>query len=184
MRHAVVAIVPLVGEEHAGGLAGAQPVGEAAADMLVVVGVLEGLGRHFDQRRPGQPQRLLLLGALGFRDDDDRAIAARRRHQRQADAGIARRGFDDQAAGLEVAALFGGEDHLAGRAVLDRLARVHELGLAVDGAAGELGGAGEVDQRRVADGIDDSGIDVHWDSVAVQGSVGRQTIRRMAMLQG
>ena len=39
---------------------------------------------------------------------------------------------------------------------------IHELGLAQDGAAGRLGGALEPDQRRIADGSDDSVADLHW----------------------
>src|ERR1700756_2080427 len=39
--------------------------------------------------------------------------------------------------------------------------RVHELGLAQNGAAGRLGDAPELDQRRVADGFDDAVVDLH-----------------------
>ena len=54
-------------------------------------------------------------------------------------------------------------------AVLDRLAGVHELGLAEDGAAGQLGGLAELDQRRVADGGDDVLLDIHGASDAPAG---------------
>jgi len=129
--------------------------------MLVVVGVFVWLGGHLDQRGAGQPQRLFLLFALRLGDDDDGAVAARRGDQSQADAGIARRGFDDEAAGPEIAALFRGKDHLARRPVLDRLAGIHEFGLAVDGAAGAFGRLAQVDQRRIADDIDNGGFQGH-----------------------
>ena len=48
-------------------------------------------------------------------DDDQRAIAARVGDEREPDAGVARGAFDHEAAGLEFAALFGFEDHLARR---------------------------------------------------------------------
>ena len=63
--------------------------------------------------------------------------------------------FDHEPAGLELAALLRLEDHLPAGAVFHRLARVHEFGLAENGAAGRLRGALELDQRRVADGFDD-----------------------------
>src|SRR3954462_337054 len=42
-----------------------------------------------------------------------------------------------------------------GRAILDGLARVREFGLAQDGAAREVGGAAQLDQRRAADRVKD-----------------------------
>ena len=48
--------------------------------------------------------------------------------------------------------------------VLHRLAGIHELGLAQNGAAGLLGDALELDQRRVADGFDDAVADLHGEN--------------------
>ncbi|MGY3117745.1 hypothetical protein ACVWXQ_001682 [Bradyrhizobium sp. S3.14.4] len=45
--------------------------------------------------------------------------------------------------------------------VLHRLARIHELGLAQNGAAGQFGGALELDERGVADGFDNVIFDGH-----------------------
>ena len=69
--------------------------------------------------------------------------------------------LDHQAAGLEFAALLGSQDHLAAGAVLHRAARIHELGLAENGAAGGLRGSLQFDQRRMADGVNDAVADLH-----------------------
>src|SRR5579885_140148 len=98
--------------------------------MLVVVWVAVMQRRHLDQFSTAQPQHVLLLLALRDRDDDDRAVAARIGDESQADAGIARSRFADEAARLEFAAFFRPQDHLPAGAVLDRAAWVHELGLA------------------------------------------------------
>ena len=161
MRQTVVAVVPLVGEQHAVLLGLAQLVGEAARDVLVVVGIAVGQRRHLDQLGAAEPQHVLLFLALGVGDDDQRAIAARVGDQRQADAGVAGGALDHEPAGLELAALFGLQDHLAARPVLHRAAGIHELGLAEDGAAGRGRRPLELDQRRVADGLDDAVADLH-----------------------
>ena len=90
-----------------------------------------------------------------------RAIAARIGDEREPDAGIAGGRLDHEPAGLEFAALLGFEDHLTAGAVLHRLAGIHEFGLAENGAAGQRGRALQLDQRRVADGVDDAVADVH-----------------------
>ncbi len=77
--------------------------------------------------------------------------------------------LDHQPAGLDLAALFGLQDHLARGAVLHRLAGIHELGLAQDGAAGGLRGTLERDQRRMTDGLDDSVADLHLEKIRVTG---------------
>src|SRR5213075_1236909 len=46
-------------------------------------------------------------------------------------------------------------------AVIHRLAWVHEFGLAENGAAGQLGSALELDERRVADRFDDVVVEGH-----------------------
>ena len=161
MRLAVVEVVPLVGEQHAVLFGLAQLVGEPARDVLVVVGIAVWQRRHLDQLGAAEPQRVLLLLALGVGDHDQRAIAARARDQREPDAGVAGGAFDHQAAGLELAAPLRLQDHLAGRAVLHRAAGIHELGLAEDRAAGRLGRPLELDQRRIADGFDDAVAGLH-----------------------
>ncbi len=96
-----------------------------------------------------------------FGNQDHRAVTARARHHRKPDAGIAGGRLQHQPAGLELAALLGLQDHPFAGAVLHRLAGIHELGLAENGAAGRLGGALELDQRRVADRFDDVFVDAH-----------------------
>ena len=123
MRAAVVEIVPLVGEDHAVRLGLAQLVRKAAPDMLIIVRIAVGDGRHLDQLGAAQPQHVLLLLALRLRDHDQGAIAARVRHQRKPDAGIAGGALDHESARLDVAALLGLQDHLAPGAILHRLAR-------------------------------------------------------------
>src|SRR5262245_44281957 len=158
---AIVEIVPLVGVQHAVGLALAQVVGDAPRDVLVVVRIAVGHRRDFDQLGAAQAQHVLLFLALRFRDDDEGAVAAGIRHQRQADPGIAGRALDHQAAGPDLAALFGFQNDLARRPVLHGLARIHELRFAENGAAGRLGHTVELDEWRVADGFDDAVVNLH-----------------------
>ena len=56
--------------------------------------------------------------------------------QRKADAGVAGGAFDDDPAWPQLALLHRILDDKQGGAVLDRLARIHEFGLAEDIAAG------------------------------------------------
>jgi hypothetical protein len=131
--------------------------------MLVVVRIAVGQRGHFDEFSAEQAQHVLLFLALRFRNNNDRPIAACGRDERKADAGVARRAFHNKAAGLQVAALLGLEDHLLAGAVLHRLARIHELRLAENGASGFFRGALQLDERRVADGFDDvvaNGLDI------------------------
>ena len=129
--------------------------------MLVIVRIGVGQRRHLDQFGAAQPQHVLLFLALRFRNHDQRAVTARAGDDRKADAGIAGGRFHHQPAGLEFAALLGLEDHPLAGAVLHRLAGIHELGLAEDGAAGQLGSPLQLDQRGVADRFDDVVVDVH-----------------------
>ena len=59
------------------------------------------------------------------------------------------------------AVLFGGLDHRAADAVLDRTTGIHDLGLTEDGAAGLFRGPAQADQRRVADGVEQVVANVH-----------------------
>jgi hypothetical protein len=64
--------------------------------------------RHQHQFGAQRAQRVHLLLGLVVGHDDDRLVAARIGDQRQADAGVAGRAFDDRAAGLQqFAARFG-----------------------------------------------------------------------------
>ena len=126
-------------------------LGQPARHMHVVAGIAIRLGRHQPQIGADHAQEILLLLALRLRHHDDAAIAAGIADQRQADAGIAGRALDDRAARLQRAALLRILDDRQRRAVLDRAAGIHELGLAQDLAAGRLRGAAQPDQRRIAD---------------------------------
>src|SRR5690606_33509740 len=100
---------------------------------------------------PGHAQGLDLLPALGGGHGDDGAVAAAGAQQRQADAGIAGGALDDGRARAQRTAALGIQQQAQRGAVLDRAARVEELGLAEDLAAGQLRGAAQADQRGVAD---------------------------------
>ena len=120
-----------------------------------------GQGRNLDQLGAAQAQHVLLFLALRFRDDDGGAVSPRVGDQRQADARIAGGAFDDQAAGLQVAALFGLQDHVTGRTVLDGLSRVEKFSLAQDFTARRLGQFVEANKRRIPDGVHQAVLDVH-----------------------
>jgi hypothetical protein len=82
---------------------------------------------------------------LRLRNDNQRSVAARVRDKREPDAGISGSALDHQPAGLELAASLRLQDHLPRRAVLHRLTRVHEFGLAQNRASGLFGRALEHD---------------------------------------
>ena len=88
----------------------------------------------------------------------------------QPDAGVAGGALDDGAAGLQRAARERIADDEQRGAVLDRLAGIHELGLAENGAAGQFRRLAELDQRRVADGGDNVLLDIHEYSDAPAGA--------------
>src|SRR5271170_1353094 len=134
---------------------------EPAGKLHVVVGVGIWNGRHLDQFGAAQPQHIFLLVALGFRDDDHGAIAHRIADEGKPDAGVACRALDDDSAGLELTLLHRVLDNEQCGAVLHRLTGIHELGLAENGAAGRGRDALELDQRRVADRLDDSFTELH-----------------------
>ena len=158
---AVGDIVELVGPDRAVLFGLRQLLGEPAGELHVIVGIGIGHRRHFDQLGAAQPQRVFLFLALGFRNDDHRAETHRIADQRKPDAGVAGGAFDDHAAGLQLALFHRVLDDEQGGAILDRLAGIHELGLAENGAAGRRGHALELDQRRVADRLDNSVTELH-----------------------
>ena len=139
MGLAVVEIVPLVGEDDAVLFGLLELFRQTPPDMLIIIRIGVRRRRHLDKLGAAQPKHVLLLLALRLRNDDQRAIAARIGDQRKADAGIAGGRLDHQAARAQLAAFLSFKDHLPAGAVLHRTARVHELGLAEDGAAGRLG---------------------------------------------
>ena len=130
-------VVELVGPDRAVRQLLVQLFGQALRHLDVVVGVLVGLGRHLDQLGAVKPQRVLFFLALRIGNDDHRFEAQGIGHQRQPDPGIACRALDNGAAGLERAALDRIVDDEQRRAILDRLARIEEFGLAPDIAAGQ-----------------------------------------------
>ena len=81
------------------------------------------------------------------------------------DAGIARGALDDHAAGPQLALFHRVLDDEQGGAILDRLAGIHEFGLAQNGATRRRGDAFELDQGSVADRLDDSVAELHRHNV-------------------
>jgi hypothetical protein len=77
------------------------------------------------------------------------------RHQGQSDAGVPGGGLDDGAAGLELPVALGFLDHLRRDAVLDGAAGVHVFQLHEDSGLDALGDVVELDERGVADEIQD-----------------------------
>ncbi|MCY1241777.1 hypothetical protein D9M72_546980 [compost metagenome] len=155
MRVTVGDVVELVGPDGAVRLGLRQLLGEPAGDLHVVVGVLVGNGRHFDELGAKQPQGVLLFLALGFRNDDDGAIAKCLADQRQPDAGVAGRAFDDDPARAQLSAPFRLPDDPECGAVFHRLPRIEELGLAEDVAARGLRHGLQPNQGCVADRFED-----------------------------
>ena len=154
-------VVELIGPDRAVRFGSRERVGETArvTDVIVWVGI--GNRRHLDQFRPRKPQHVLLFLGLGVGDHDDGPVAERARHHRDADAGVAGRALDHDAAGTEIAALDRIVDDRERRAILDRPSGIHELGLAENRAAGRFGGGPEPDERRAADRADDIGVEFH-----------------------
>ena len=139
------------------GSSAARRSGQSSRQLHVIVGVLVGDRRHLDQRRALQAQHVLLLLALRFGNDDDRLEAQSIGNEREADPSVAGRALDDSAARLQHAA----RDHVLDNgepgAIFHRPARIHEFGLAQDAASCRLRSVMQLDERRVADGVDDGG---------------------------
>src|SRR5690606_38352508 len=153
VRLAVGAIVELVRPDRAVGFRR-----EPARELLEVVRILVRHRGHRPHLGAERAQQVELLGRLRLGDHDHAAVAACVAHVREADAGVAGRALDDRAARAERAASLRGEhDELRGP-VLDRAARVQELRLAEDLAAGFLARAVETDERGIADGVDEIAV--------------------------
>ncbi len=99
--------------------------------------------------------------ALSLGDDDHGVKSHRIADQGEPDPGVAGRALDDDAARLELALLDRVQDDEQSGAILDRLAGIHELGFAENVAARRRRDAFELDQRRVADRLDDSVAELH-----------------------
>jgi hypothetical protein len=124
VRQRVVRVAELVDE------VGALLLGDALAHVLVVLRVaLADVGACQDNLRAhcAQVEDLLLAHLVG--QDENELVALLRRHQRQADARVARRRLDQRVAGRDVAALLGLFDHRDADAVLDRAAGIREFEL-------------------------------------------------------
>ena len=168
MAVAVRHVVELVRPDRPVGFGLGELGGEPAGEPHVVVGIGVGDGGHLDELGAAQPQGVLLLLALGLRDDDDAAEAERVADQREPDPGVAGGSLDDHAAGAQLALAHRVLDDEQPGAILDRLARVHELGLAENLAARLLGRALEFDQRGIADGRNDAVTNLHWASAGMK----------------
>ena len=103
-----------------------------------MIGISVGDRIHLDQLRAKRTDGVLLLLALRARHHDNRAIAESIADNSQTNTRIARRAFDDDAAGLQSAGFFRIPDHAERRAILHRLPRIQEFGLAVDIGPGQL----------------------------------------------
>ena len=103
-------------------------------------------------------QQLRALGRDVVGHDDLQRVALARADHRERDAGVARRRLEDRLAGRDRAPLLGVLDQRARDAVLDRAGRVVGLELGPDADA-RLGREPlELDQRRVADRLDDVAV--------------------------
>ena len=162
MRVAVGDIVELVGKDSAMLAFVGKPRRHPSGNLHVIVWVFVRHGRHFDDGGAECAERVLFLFGLGLGNDDHGAHAERVADNGQADAGVAGGAVDDDSAGAKLASLDRVADDAERRPVLYRLAGVHEFGLAEDRAAGFLRSSPELDQRRVADRIEDGVADLHW----------------------
>ena len=133
--------------------------GRAARDRLGHVLIVVGMALA-DVRARGDDlgahglgvQHLLPRHLVGH--DQQRAIALAAAHQGEPEPGIAGRRLDDRAAGLELAVGLRRLDHRARRPVLERAGRVRALELEKE-PAGTAIDAGDLDERRVADEVED-----------------------------
>src|SRR5262245_15114118 len=171
-------VVELVGPDRAIWLRGRKLLGKPARIFHVVVGVLVRDCRDLDQIGAGEPQHVLLLGRLGLGDHDDGLKPKRIANESQPDTRIAGGALDHSATRLQPARIQRVADDEQRRAVLDRLAGIHELGLAEDGAAGLFRRALELDQRRVANRLNDTVAGTHGRAFASNSCLNRQPNER------
>ena len=115
--------------------------------------------RGQDQRCPVGHEQAAPLDAHGVGHRQHQAIALHRRHQRQADAGVAAGRLDDRVARMQSPFPLRGLDHRQADAVLDAAARVVRLELAPHLGVLGPGQTAQANHRRVADQIEDGSGD-------------------------
>ncbi len=137
--------------------------------VLVILRVALGhvrAGQHDLGAHGAQVEDLLPAHLVGH--DQDQLVALLLRDQRQADAGVAGGAFDQGVAGLDLAGLFRGLDHLQADAVLDGAAGIHAFELQV-----ELADAGvevlRLDDRGLADQLEYALMDGHALPLSIRG---------------
>ena len=131
-----------------------------------LLGLLDRAGHAFgaggeDQVGPVGLEQQLALAAHGFGHHEGALVAAGGAHHRQADAGVAGGGLEDDGVGRDLAGGFGGVEHGYGDAVLDAVGRVEELQLEGDGGAVGRSQTVKLDERSVADEFGDVAGDAH-----------------------
>ena len=146
VRLRVGRVAELVDEMAAGDLAR-----QAFGDVAVILGMALAdvrAGHHHVRPHRLQVKDLLLAHLVG--DDQQQPIALLCRDQRQPQAGVAGRGLDQRATGLEGAGALGGLNEIQADAILDRAARILVLELQEQLARPGIHTAHR-HQRRVAD---------------------------------
>jgi hypothetical protein len=99
------------------------------------------------------------LRGHALRHGDDEAVAARRRHESQGDAGVAGGGLDDGGPPLQAPGPLGLVHHRHADAVLDAAAGVVRLELAGDASGQAAPHPPQGHERRASDGLDGAGKD-------------------------
>ena len=154
-------VVELVRPDRAARFSLCERFRETAGVADIIVGVGIGNGGNLDQFGAGEAQHVLLLLRLGVGDDNDRAIAERARHHRDANPGISGGALDDRSPGTKRPTRGSVFDDRQRGAVLDRAPGIHEFRLAENGASGRLGGGSQLDERRSADRANDIALKLH-----------------------
>ena len=134
---------------------GARGLGRDALGEVLVIGgmALAHVGAGHHDFGPHRLEMEHLLAAHLVRNDQDEAVALERRDERKAEAGIARGRLHQRAAGPQPAVALERGDHGERRAILDRAARVLSLQLDEQAASSRVE-PGDLDQRRIADQLD------------------------------
>ena len=162
----------LVGLEGAGDLA-REAVGDAVVGARRVG---RDVGRRHHHLGPVRAQEVDLLLAHLVRHHRDHAVALEAGGDGEPGAGVAGGRLDDRAAGAQAAVALRGLDHPDRDAVLDRAAGVEDLELRHDLGLQAGADAGQPDERRVPDRVEDRLLDLGHgpeDKVAGVGEVGR-----------
>ncbi len=152
---------------------------EPVRGRVVGVGVvrLHG-GRTDDDAGPVRGQHVPLVLADLVRADEDAVVALGLGDDGQPDAGVAAGGLDDGAARLEQAVPLGRLDHLDRDPVLHRATRVEVLDLGQDETLGAVGDRTELEQRGVADEVDERVHVLHKETVSTATASPRRRLRR------